>query len=69
MLVLIGDGNVSLSGGDQFGRIVRVGWGNEFHIKTPGSKKTFFLGHKQRRMVRIDKPVEQHGHFVSGCGW
>ncbi len=67
-LRLVGDGQFGLACRNQLGRIIRIGGRHQFDVQAGGFEVTLFLGDDQRRMVRIDKPVQHDGDLVLRVG-
>ena len=64
--MLIGDGNVGFPGRDQLGRIVGVGRGDDLDLEARSLEIAAALGHQDRRVIRIDEPVEQQRQLLGG---
>jgi len=67
-LRLIGNGDVGLAGGDQLGRIVGVGRGDQLDIEAGIGEIAKTLRHIERRVIGIGEPVEQHHELLAGDG-
>ncbi len=54
--------------GHQLGRVVGVGRCHQLDLETLGGEEALLARDDQRRVVRIDEPVEQDGQPVRGQG-
>ena len=65
-LRLIGDRDVGLAGGDQFRRVVRIRRGDDLDVQTGIGEIAELVGNDDRRVIRIDKPVEHECELLGG---
>ena len=65
---MIADGNIGLTGRDQFRWIIGIGRCHQFDVEIGRLEKAALLGDDQCGMIRIDEPVEQDGDLVGGLG-
>ena len=65
-LRLVADRDVGLAGGDQFGRVVRVGRSDDLDVQAGILEIAELVGDDDRCVIRIDEPVEQQGELLGG---
>jgi hypothetical protein len=65
---LVGHGDLALAGGDQLRRCARIGRRDQLDIEAGTLEEAARLGDDERRVVRVDEPVEQHGELVGSLG-
>ncbi len=67
-LGLIGNRDIGLAGGDQLGRIIGIGRRDHLDLEPVFGEIAHLLGDEERRMVRVDEPVQQQGELVVRLG-